>query len=47
MDAIFWLAVANAIVWIGLGAYLSLLAIKQRQLAQRLKNLEFEDVASE
>ena len=42
MDPIFWLAAANALIWIALGAYISLLAIKQRQLALRLKSLESE-----
>lgn len=40
MDAIFWLAAANAIVWLGLGAYIALLAAKQRQILRQLKTLE-------
>ncbi len=42
MDAIFWLAAGNAIVWLGLGAYLALLGARQRQLLRQLKNLELE-----
>lgn len=42
MDAIFWLVVANAIIWIGLGAYVAFLASRQNALARQLKLVEHE-----
>jgi len=40
MDHIRFLFIANAAVWIGIGAYLFMLGRSQRQLSQRLKHLE-------
>lgn len=36
MDTLYWLMGANAVVWIGLGAYLAFLGARQRSLALRL-----------
>lgn len=43
MSEIAWLFVAFAAVWVGLGAYLLSLNVRQRRLEQRLRNLEGED----
>ena len=40
MDTVTWLVVANAAVWLGLGAYLIFLTLEQRALAARLKQWE-------
>ena len=40
MDTIVWLAVANAVFWIGLGAYLAFLALEQRAISVRLAQWE-------
>ena len=40
MDTIVWLAVANAVFWIGLGAYLAFLALEQRAISARLAQWE-------
>lgn len=40
MDAVFWLACANAAIWLGIGGYVAFLAICQRKLARQLKDLE-------
>lgn len=36
MDTIYWLMAGNAVVWVGLGAYLAFLARRERALALRL-----------
>lgn len=43
MDSLIWIAMANAAVWIGLGAYLAFLAAQQRALAARLSQWEMLD----
>lgn len=43
MSELAWLFVAFAAVWIGLGAYLVSLTIRQRRLEERLRNLEHKD----
>lgn len=40
MDTLAWIVMANAAVWIGLGAYLAFLAAQQRALAARLTQWE-------
>lgn len=41
MDNIgYWLFLANAIVWIGLGCYLIFLGLGQKRLAENLRQLE-------
>ena len=40
MDTLTWLMAANAVVWLGLGAYVAFLAARQRGLAQRLAQWE-------
>lgn len=40
IDTFLWLIGVNAIIWIGIGAYIIYIAIKQRNLSQRLKQME-------
>lgn len=40
MDISWWLIITNAVVWLGLGAYLVFLGLKQKSLSERLKQLE-------
>lgn len=40
MDTIIWLMAANAVVWLGLGAYLAFMGSRQRGLAARLAQWE-------
>jgi CcmD family protein len=40
MSGIDYLFYASAAVWLGLGAYISFLAFRQRDLARRLSNME-------
>ena len=40
MDTLTWIIMANAAVWIGLGAYLAFLGARQRALAARLAQWE-------
>ena len=40
METLTWIVIANAAVWIGLGAYLAFLAAQQRALAARLSQWE-------
>ncbi len=40
MDTIIWLAIANALIWCGIGGYIAFLASSQRRIAQRLNHLE-------
>lgn len=40
MSDIFWLIVANAVIWAGFGGYGAWLAWRQRLLGDRLKELE-------
>lgn len=40
MDTLYWLLGANAVVWLGLGAYVALLGARQRALAARLAQWE-------
>lgn len=44
-DSVFWLAVAGACVWLGVGAYLVFLGVSQNALARRARALEadFDD----
>ena len=44
MDKIEWLMLANVAVWIGLGAYLAFMAVKQANIAKRLARLEMLDL---
>ena len=43
MDTQTWIILANAAVWIGMGAYLAFLAARQRALAARLSQMEMLD----
>lgn len=43
MSDIAWLFVAFAAVWVGLGAYLLSLSVRQKRLEERLRNLERTD----
>jgi CcmD family protein len=40
VDGVLWVVIANAAVWVGMGAYLSFLAARQRALAARLARWE-------
>lgn len=40
MNTLAWIVMANAAVWIGLGAYLAFLTAQQRALAARLRQWE-------
>ncbi|MDR3320320.1 MAG: CcmD family protein [Desulfovibrio sp.] len=40
MDTIVWLAITNAVVWIGLGTYLVFLTLEQRAISARLRQWE-------
>ena len=42
-SALGWLAAAAAVIWLGIGCYLAILAAKQRGLALRLRRLEHLD----
>ena len=37
MEALFWIMLANAAMWIGLGAYVAFLAFRQQNLQQRIR----------
>lgn len=39
-NVMYWLVAANAAVWVGMGAYLVFLGLRQRTLAARLTQLE-------
>ena len=43
MSELGWLFIAFAAVWVGLGAYLVSLSVRQRRLEERLRNLEQKD----
>jgi CcmD family protein len=43
MSEIAWLFVAFAAVWVGLGAYLLSLSVRQKRLEERLRDLERTD----
>lgn len=40
MDITWWLIIANAAVWLGIGAYLVFLGARQKRLAESLRQLE-------
>ena len=40
MDTLTWVVLTNAVVWLGLGAYVTFVALQQKQLRQRLEQLE-------
>lgn len=40
MTSLSWLLAANIAVWIGLGGYLTCLALTQRRIEQRLRSME-------
>ena len=40
MDTLTWIIMANAAVWVGLGAYLAFMGSRQRALAARLAQWE-------
>ncbi|MDE5879648.1 MAG: CcmD family protein [Desulfovibrio sp.] len=40
MDTVYWLLGANAVVWLGLGAYVAFLGGRQRGLMARLDQWE-------
>ena len=39
-DGFLWLALANAIIWAGFGAYLLFIGIQQKKLARKLAELK-------
>lgn len=43
MNATHWLILANAVIWIGIGAYAAFLASEQKNIARRLAALENDD----
>lgn len=43
MSELAWLFVAFAAVWVGLGAYLLSLGVRQKRLEERLRDLERAD----
>ena len=40
MDTLNWVILTNAVVWVGIGAYLALMAARQRSLCARLAQME-------
>lgn len=40
MDSTQWLLMANAAIWLGIGAYLFLLARSQQNLDRRIRHME-------
>lgn len=40
MDAFWWLVIANAVVWLGLGGYLAFLGVAQKNLEKALRGAE-------
>lgn len=36
MDSLWWLVIANASVWLGLGGYVAFLGLRQKSLAKAL-----------
>ena len=40
MDTLTWVVVTCAVVWLGLGAYVTFVAVQQKKLRQRLEQLE-------
>ncbi len=47
MDRIDWLMFANITVWLGLGAYLAFISLRQGALLKRLVRLETLDANNE
>ena len=43
MNALNWLMAANAVLWLGLGAYLARMALAQRHLERRVRLEENDD----
>jgi CcmD family protein len=43
LSEVAWLFVAFAAVWLGLGAYLLSLSVRQRKLEERLRQLERDE----
>lgn len=43
MNALHWLMAANALLWLGLGAYVAWMARSQRHLEQRILRQEQAD----
>ena len=43
MTEIHWVLAASAVIWLGLGAYLAFMAVRQKELEQRLRALEDTD----
>lgn len=39
-DGVLWLAGASAVIWFGIGAYLAFLAVQQKNLVRRLRQME-------
>lgn len=40
MDMTWWLIIANAAVWLGIGGYLAFLGARQKNIAQQIRQLE-------
>ena len=40
MDKFTWLTYAFCLVWLGLGAYIALLMVKQRKIEKRVQQIE-------
>lgn len=40
MDTLAWVVVTSAVVWLGLAAYVALVAVQQKNLRQRIEQLE-------
>ena len=43
MDTLYWVLLANAAVWLGLGAYLACVAARGAALEKRLRHMEMLD----
>lgn len=43
MDTLSWVVMTCAVVWLGLGAYVTFVAVQQKKLRQRLEQLEILD----
>ena len=40
MESLTWVVLTGAIVWLALGGYITFVALRQKQLRQRLEQLE-------
>lgn len=43
MDSFWWLIIANAVVWLGLGGYLAFLGAVQKNLGNAIRAMGMQD----